>query len=684
MRSASLPVNRIKITIMLNKILLFFLLLIPQFIIANNALSKEAEVIFVYNENDDMKYAEEIQLACDLLGVKLKTHSIRTIHDTKILTSNKNSNDKDVLILTERVLKYFNKGIVSLFGHSVRKANILILGINSNTDIADMKKWSDNRIKNFRKFDLMSISASIRVIKNDSISKELGGLEYPLISSGSVPISGFELEESGESISLIELADGSGKPVCPIFLKIDSAKISMFFLSSWEKIIALQTNKLLNIMPILMFLKYSFGDRCWHGSHDYANLIIDDPWLREPYGYISFKELCREAKKGRFHVTIGFIPYYYLRSHDDAVDIFRRCQDNLSIAVHGNNHDFSEFQTSGKEKLNDKKLSNIHPDEKNVLQSLYRMDTFSQRTGLHYDRVMIFPRGDFTKESLEQLKKHNFLMTVNSTRPKNTEHLSNNSDRMRGVTLEFENFPLVMRRGVTDWKNDKRAMVETKNLIQMRLFLDLPVFLYTHHAFFKDGADEFNEIASIINKTQPEVIWTNLGNIAQNLYLQKRIGDNEIEIMAYSSDIIIKNGYPFSMKYIIKKKEDFTIPIQSVEVDGVRYKFCQDGNDVKIEVEIEPGCKKNIRILYHSDYQVGSFTYLDNSVRVYIIRTLSDFRDLYISKLPFGDKMVQLFYKVGGIKNVLIGLSVLLVIILILLLRLYQTRKFKKAQSNES
>lgn len=39
-----------------------------------------------------------------------------------------------------------------------------------------------------------------------------------------------------------------------------------------------------------------------------------------------------------------------------------------------------------------------------------------------------------------------------------------------------------------------------------------------------------------------------------------------------------------------------------------------------------------------------------------VIRTLSDFRDIYLSKLPFGDKMVYVFYWLGGVKSVEIGL----------------------------
>lgn len=659
-------------------ILLFYIVFITQSFLINIALSQEAEVTFVDIEDGDLHYAEKIQLACDLLGVGLETHFIGTTNDSEILKSSIVLHDKEVLILTGRVLKYFNEKIDTHFGHRDRKTKILILGINSDVDMANLRIWSENRIMNFRHFDLPSLPASIKVVKNDLISMELGGLEYPLSGSGLGMINGFELVDSFGAVSLVDVVDESGKPVCPVFLKTDSAERSVFFLSSWEKIFSAETNSIYKIMPMLMFLKYSLGDRCWHGTNDYANLTIDDPWLREPYGFISFTNLCREAKKASFHVTIGFIPFNYKKSQIGAVEVFRKCKENLSIAIHGNNHDFSEFRSSKNERLADKKNSDIYPDEKSILQALYRMNTFSRKTDLSYDRVMIFPRGMFTKESLGLLKKHNFLITVNGTIPFNAEEIANQVDRMRGITFEFEKFPMLIRSGISDWKNDKRALAIEKSWIQIRLFLDLPILFYTHHSFFKDGADEFNSIANTVNRIQPEVVWTGLGNIGNRLYLQKKSNDREIEILAFSSDLIIKNKYNVPMKFVVRKQEDFMIPIQTVVVDGVEHEYVKDGNYIRAEVLIEPGCEKNIRILYYSDSQVGSFTYSDSDLQATLIRTLSDFRDNYLSKVPFGDNLVKIIYWMGGVKAVVIGFLGLTGIILILLAWYIKNKNSKK------
>lgn len=666
-----------------SKLFIISLFLLIDLITACKALCKEAEVMLVDIPGYSLNDVEEIQSACDLLGVRFKIHYVNTTNGAEILKSSRELRDKEVLILPERVLKYLNKDVISLLGQHRGRTKILIWGINSDTKISDLQVWSDHRINNISKFDLQHRAASVRVAENTEISKELGGLEYPLISSGSRKINGFTLEYSARADSLVEIFDERGNPGLSIFVKTESKKRSVFFLTSWAEALGPDANTLIKIMPILMFLKYSFGNRCWHGTQDHANLTIDDPWLREPFGFVSYKALCREAKKALFHVSLGFIPYNYRKSENEAIETFRQCTEALSIAVHGNNHDLSEFRVSKAAPLTHGTTQSIHPDEKNILQALYRMDTHARQTGLSYDRVMIFPRGIFTQESMGLLKRQNFLMTVSRTKPLDAASTLSSIDRMRGITLEYENFPLVLRTGVSDWKRDSHSKAVEKSWIQMRLFLDLPVLLYAHHDYFKDGADAFNSIAGVINQVQPAVAWSDLGRIAKKLYLQRTIGDREIEILAYASDLIIHNSHNVPFNYIIRKQENFLIPIQSVDVDGIKHEYRREGDHIRIDVSIEPGLEKNIRIHYRSQYHIGSFSYTDDNVQATLVRALSDFRDLYVAKLPFGDRVVTILYSVGGLNILVITALTLMGICLILSVWYRKSRRLGKRVHSE-
>ena len=102
-------------------------------------------------------------------------------------------------------------------------------------------------------------------------------------------------------------------------------------------------------------------------------------------------------------------------------------------------------------------------------------------------------------------------------------------------------------------------------------------------------------------------------------------------------------------------------------MDGIENAYRRDGNDIRIETAIEPGGHKDIQILYYSDYQVGSFSYSDKGLKDKIIRSLTDIKDIHLTRLPFGDKLLSGFYRIGGVKTAIIlgiALSALLLIVL--------------------
>lgn len=662
----------------LKNTLLILLIFTCEVIFSEVANCKEAIVFYVATAEQEEIEAETVKLACDLLGIKLVTYLINTKNDEAMLDYLEELGDIEVLILSGEAAKYFYKENVSPFENGDKKRSILISTIGLETNAGDLKQWSGNEIESVNQYHLSSPRLSMKVIKNKEITKELGGLDHPVSISASKMINGFDVKESEGSASLITVGDAFNKAQYPIFIKTESEGKSLFFLSDWHKVIAEEREDLVKLLPWLIFLKYSFGDRCWHRVDDFANFTIDDPWIREPYGYVSFGNLCGEAKNTPFYVTIGFIPYNYKKNHGDAVEIFRKCGENFSLALHGNDHGFSEFRENVNTRTGDENANIIRPDEKNILQALYRMNTMSKETGIPYDRVMIFPRGVFTKESLGLLKKHNFLMTINSTLPLNPSVWENNVDRLRGITLQYGNFPMVLRWNVPEKIIYKRSEEEIKTWIQIRLFLDLPVLLYAHVGFFKKGAHAFNSFAEMVNNAQPEVRWSNLGTIARNLYLQRKSSEDEIEIVTYSSDITIKNDNPTVIKYVVYKEENFLVPIRSVQVNEEEYDYSQKSDHLKVELFIEPGREQNIRILYNSEYKVGSFVYSDSNFKIAIIRALSDFRDIHLSKLPFGDKIVKVLYKLGDVKHIQIIVSGSIGLFLLLIFSYVRYKRARK------
>ena len=77
-----------------------------------------------------------------------------------------------------------------------------------------------------------------------------------------------------------------------------------------------------------MYLRAAAGDKAWHFARQYANLTVDDAWLIEPYGHLSYAGLLAEMEKHDFHTTVAFIPWNFDRSRPDVVSIVRAHPDD--------------------------------------------------------------------------------------------------------------------------------------------------------------------------------------------------------------------------------------------------------------------------------------------------------------------------------------------------------------------
>ena len=62
------------------------------------------------------------------------------------------------------------------------------------------------------------------------------------------------------------------------------------------------------LVPYAMALRYIAGDECWRPSKGYASVVVDDPLLRDNYGFLNFDSLLQHTKQSNFHTSIAFIP----------------------------------------------------------------------------------------------------------------------------------------------------------------------------------------------------------------------------------------------------------------------------------------------------------------------------------------------------------------------------------------
>jgi hypothetical protein len=377
----------------------------------------------------------------------------------------------------------------------------------------------------------------------------------------------------------------------------------------------------------MIFLRNAAGERAWHSPGHYANLTVDDIWLREPYGHVNYEQLLREMQLHNFHTTLAFIPWNFDRSQPAVVSLLQGHPDRFSICVHGNNHDHQEFGAYDSRPLG-KQTSDIK-------QAVARMSKFSELTHLPYDRIMVFPHSIAPAETLAVLKRYNFSATVNSLNvPLGSHPPSDPEFSLRASSLAFSNFPSLRRYSAEAPRPESQLAIDA--------FLGNPILFYAHHNFFASGIAAFNNIADTVNQLQPDTQWRSLGDIAQHLYFEKLRDDGSYDIRALTPTFRIENIQKRAVTYFIEKEEDFTIPL-TVLVDGKAYPYERSGSGLRLQLLIPAGMSREITVKYENDLDISATNIAKTSLRITAVRYLSDFRDNVVSQSVLGRQFATLY-----------------------------------------
>ena len=416
----------------------------------------------------------------------------------------------------------------------------------------------------------------------------------------------------------------------------------------------------------------NIGERTWHPPGYFANLTIDDPWLKEPYGHLKYEGFLNEMEEANFHTTIAFIPWNYDRCEDKVASLFREHPDRFSVCVHGNNHDHYEFykyETTLKDSWPEKPLCE---QEEDIVQAVARMERFSELTGIDYDRVMVFPHAIAPAETLGLLKKYGFISTVNAGNiPLGSKLPSVQTSKHSFEPLLFENFASLDRRSASTVDNSD---------IEDGLSRGKPLLFYVHHEFFENGINTFNPIAEMVNAIEPSVQWKSLGYISRHLYLLKKRENGDYDVRSFSKSIELENNHNRDVTYFVQKEETFIPPIKKVTVDGKSYSYKRNDDEITMEVVIPAGESRLIDIEYENDLDIASVDISKDDLRVTILRKLSDFRDMTLATNVVGRTLTHFYYETELYKLGLIKLTLVLLILLTLTISggWYIRKRFKR------
>jgi hypothetical protein len=81
------------------------------------------------------------------------------------------------------------------------------------------------------------------------------------------------------------------------------------------------------LIAISIALRAAAGPQCWTSPVTAANFIVNDPYLRQRYGFVRYETLVRELGVTHSALTIAFIPYNHCRRNSRTVELLRRHAD---------------------------------------------------------------------------------------------------------------------------------------------------------------------------------------------------------------------------------------------------------------------------------------------------------------------------------------------------------------------
>lgn len=264
----------------------------------------------------------------------------------------------------------------------------------------------------------------------------------------------------------------------------------------------------LGLLPLLDFLRTITVDADYGAPPLRAAFIFDDPNLHaSKYGWIDYRELAGHAKANRYHVAMGMVPMNAGFASRRAVDIFRSNPSELSLLIHGNDHDHAEF-ARGDEKFFTAACA----------QALRRIRKFEAGSGLAVDRVLVPPHGACALPAFRPMAALGFEALCVS--PGSLVHWNPGLTSIRphlglGITDLFPHpLPVLPRFGFG---------ANAQMNVRLAAFLGQPIICRGHHGDCEDGLHPLESLAKDINRLG-DICWGSLSTILRRNYLRHQDG----------------------------------------------------------------------------------------------------------------------------------------------------------------
>ncbi len=610
-----------------------------RFLVIATVLSQvclASDIVLLHGKNEILPETESVRELTRYYGLQLVSIDVSAPQNSYQAIVHLGAPNTRALLISYDSLPLLNVRDIlkSLQRPGGKRLPILIFGADSD-DSGQLGRWSNGLIRGCSSISTNFQPTSIELGSSRDILGILAGRQLPVVDSFSCEIIAHDSEKSESLLTAIQ-----GSVRRSVLTRAETSQADIFVTpkaklidNSWVGQPLGISKAFSSVAPILLFLRHAAGDYAWHSVGHYANLTIDDPWLIEPYGHLSYKLLLQEMERHNFHTTIAFIPWNFDRSEADVTELFRSNPKRFSISIHGNDHSHQEF--SGDES------ASISVQSSKIRQSIARMEQFQKLTGIPYDRFEIFPHRIAAEPTFAELDRYGFLGTANSL------------DVPAGVP--FPEDPIFLLRSYTKNYGDFLSMFRysaeepiPKLDIAIQAFLGNPLLFYGHQQFFESGINAFNGIADFVNELQPGTQWTGLGEIARNLYLVRKRDDGAFDVQMMSNEAVLRSEPGLAKtEFYIEGSAPAQPAKMSVDVDGEPRTIAREGKSFVLKAALDPSMSMRVQVQVANDLVIANEDVGRHGLRVLALRKLSDFRDLKLSRSAFGRNLVSAYYRDG-------------------------------------
>jgi len=374
------------------------------------------------------------------------------------------------------------------------------------------------------------------------------------------------------------------------------------------------------IVPLLLFLRHSRA-AFWRTEGPAANVIIDDVNLRPRYGFVDARTLARHVDELGCAVSIGFIPWNCNRTSPGVVDLFRSRWPRLSLSIHGCDHIGAEFSTSS-----------ASASRAMIGVSLGRMQSLARRSGIRYDRVIIFPQGRFSRGAMDALRESSFVAAVNTELVDHRSQRGVPAGQLLGPAITaYAGFPLFLRR---------KPSAHIANFA-LDLLLGKPCLVVTHHDDFRGGMEPFVSLVGALNALEPALRWTNLETIVSGTYSSRLNTARGMDIrLVAGSTVLAPPGVQDAIRFLKAEpllEKDFEMWVGGQQVKGHR-----EGAEIICSAVLAPEASTVVEVRASPPEPTPvSVRPLSYSAKVAARRYLSEFRDNYVARSAWATAAVR-------------------------------------------